>query len=80
MDTARGGAGRLVEHAARQSFCLQLDRGRSLNQIIRDFDILEFIARRQIGELARARSNIEGEALHMRHRKRARKRPQRASP
>ena len=38
MDTARGnGAGRLVEHANRQSCCLQLDRGRSLDQIIRYF-------------------------------------------
>ena len=80
MDTARDGAGRLVEHANRQSCCLQLDSGRSLDQIIRDFVILEFIAKRRIGELARARSNIEGEALHTRHRKRARKRRQRASP
>ena len=80
MDTARDGDGRLVEHANRQSCCLQLDSGRPLDQIIRDFVILEFIARRRIGELARARSNIEGEALHTRHRKRARKRRQRASP
>ena len=62
VDTVRDGAGRLVEHAKRQSCCLQLDRGRSLDQIIRDFVILEFIAIRWIGELARARSNIEGEA------------------
>ena len=69
MDTARDGAGRLLEHANRQSCCSQLDSGRSLDQIIRDFLILEFIARRRIGESARARSNIEGEALHTRHRK-----------
>ena len=68
MDTAQGGAGRLVEHANRQSCCLQLDSGRLLDQIIRDFVILEFIVRRRIGELARARSNIEGEALHTRQR------------
>ena len=37
MDTARGGAGRMVEHANRQSCCIQLDSGRSLHQIIRDF-------------------------------------------
>ena len=37
MDTARDGAGRLLEHANRQSCCLQLDSGRSLDQIIRDF-------------------------------------------
>ena len=37
MDTARNGAGRLVEHANRQSCCLQLDIGRSLDQKIRDF-------------------------------------------
>ena len=37
MDTARDGAGRLVEHANRQSCCLQLDSGRSLDQIIVDF-------------------------------------------
>ena len=37
MDTARDGAGRLVEHANRQSCCLQLDSSRSLDQIIRDF-------------------------------------------
>ena len=37
MDTARDGAGRLVEHATRQSCCLQLDSGRSLGQIILDF-------------------------------------------
>ena len=37
MDTARDGAGRLVEHANRQSCCLKLDSGRSLDQIIRDF-------------------------------------------
>ena len=80
MDTARDGAGRLVEYANRQSCCLQLDGGRSLDQIIHDFVILEFIARRRIGELSRARSNIEGEALGTRHRKRARKRLQRTSP
>ena len=80
MDTAGDGAGRLVAHANRQSCCLQLDSGRSLDQIVRDFVILGFIARRRIEELARARSNIEGEALHTRHRKRARKRRQRASP
>ena len=50
MDTARDGAGRLVEHANRQSCCLQLDSGRSLDQIIRDFLILEFIAGRRIEE------------------------------
>ena len=60
----------LVEYANRQSCCLQLDSGRSLDQIIRDFVILEFIARRRIEELARARSNIGGEAPHTRHRKR----------
>ena len=80
MDIARGDAGRLVEHANRQSCCLQLDSGRSLDQIICDLIMLEFIASRRIGELARARSNIEGEALHTRHRTRARKRRQRASP
>ena len=37
MDTARNGAGRLLEHANRQSCCLQLDSGRSMDQIIRDF-------------------------------------------
>ena len=37
MDTVRDGAGRLVEHANRQSCCLQLDSGRSLDQTIRDF-------------------------------------------
>ena len=37
MDTARDGAGRLVEHANSRSCCLQLDNGRSLDQIIRDF-------------------------------------------
>ena len=74
MDTAREGAGRLVQHANRQSCCLQLDSGRSLDQKIRAFVILEFIARRRIREVARARSNIEGEALHTKRRKRARKR------
>ena len=54
MDTARDGAGRLVEHANRQTCCSQLDGGRSMDQIIRDFVILEFIARRRIGKLARA--------------------------
>ena len=48
-----------------------MDSSRSLDQIIRDFVILEFIARLRIEELARVRSNIEGEALHTRHRKRA---------
>ena len=44
MDTARDSAGGLlvIEHANRQSCCLQLDSGRSLDQIIRDFVILEF--------------------------------------
>ena len=38
VDTARNGAaGRLVEQANSQSGCLQLDSGRSLDQIIRDF-------------------------------------------
>ena len=37
MDTARGGAGRLVEHANTHSCCIQLDSGRSLDQIIRDY-------------------------------------------
>ena len=37
MDTARDGAGRLVEQANRQSRCVQLDSGRSLDQIICDF-------------------------------------------
>ena len=37
MDTTRDGAGKLVEHASRQSCCLQLDSGRSLDQIICDF-------------------------------------------
>ena len=63
VNTARDGAGRLVDHANRQSYCLQLDSGRSLDQIIRDFVIFEFIARRRIGELARARSNIEGDII-----------------
>ena len=41
MDIARDGAGRLVEHANIQSCCLQLESGRSLDQIIiRDFVIL----------------------------------------
>ena len=55
MDTARDGAGRLIviEHANRQSCCLQLDSGRSLDQIIRDFVIVEFIASRRIGELSK---------------------------
>ena len=45
MDTARDdGAGRLVEHANRQSCCLQLESRRSLDQIILGFGILEFIA------------------------------------
>ena len=79
IPTAPDGAGRMVEHANKKSCCLHLDSGRSLDQIIRDFVILEFIARRRIGEIARARSNIEGEALHTRHRERARKNPQRAS-
>ena len=48
--------------------------------MVRDIVILEFIARRRIGELARSKSNIEGEALHTRRRQRARKRRQRASP
>ena len=34
MDTSRDGAGRLVKHASRQSCCLQLDSGPSLDQII----------------------------------------------
>ena len=60
MDSARDDAGRLVQHANRQSCCLQLNSGRSLDQIIRDFVILEFIvAKRRIRESARARSNIE---------------------
>ena len=81
MDTARDGAGRLlVEHTNKQSCCLKLDSGRSLDQIIRAFVILEFTSRRRIGESARAGSNIEGEALHTRHRKRAQNRRQRASP
>ena len=80
MDIARDGAGRLVEHANRKSCCLQLDSVRSLDQIIRDFVNLEFIARQRIGEVARARSNIEGEALHTRHSTRARNLRQRASP
>ena len=33
MDSARDGAGKLVEHANRQSCCLELDSGRSLDQI-----------------------------------------------
>ena len=37
MDTARDGAGTLVQHANRQSYCLQLDSGRPLDPIIRDF-------------------------------------------
>ena len=37
MDIARDGAGRLVQHANRQSCCLQLDSGRTLDQIIRYF-------------------------------------------
>ena len=41
IDTPRDGAGRLVEHANRQGCCLQLDSGRSLDPIIRDFVILE---------------------------------------
>ena len=53
MDTAQDGAGRLVEHANRQRCCLQLDSGRLLDQIIRDFVILEIIARWRIGELVR---------------------------
>ena len=37
-----------------------------------DFVIHEFIARRRrIEELARGRSNMEGEVLHTKHRKRA---------
>ena len=36
-----------------------------------DLVILEFISRKQIEELARARSNIVGEALHTRHRQEA---------
>ena len=37
MDTARDGASRLlvIEHASRQRCCLQLDSGRSLDQITR---------------------------------------------
>ena len=37
VDTARGGAGRLVEHASRLSFYIQLDSGRSLAHEIRDY-------------------------------------------
>ena len=37
MDTAQDGADRLVEHANRQSCCLQLDSGRSLDQMIKIF-------------------------------------------
>ena len=37
MDSARDVTGRLVEHVKRQSGCLQLDSGRSLDPIIRDF-------------------------------------------
>ena len=42
--------------------------------------MLEFIARPRNGELARAKSNNDGVALHTRHGKRARKCRQRASP
>ena len=79
VDTARDGAGRLVEHGTIQSYCLQTNRGRSLDQKIRYFVILEVISEQRNRELAGARSNIEGEALHTRHRQRARKRRQWAS-
>ena len=49
MDTARDGADRLVKHANGQSCCLQLDSCRPLVHKIRDFVILQFIARRKIG-------------------------------
>ena len=37
VDTARNGAGILVEHANRQGCCLQLDSGRSLDPVFREF-------------------------------------------
>ena len=65
MDTARDSDRRLQENTNRQSCCLQLASGRStLDRQIGDALIVEVIGRRRNGELARARSNIEGEALH----------------
>ena len=59
VDTVRDGAGRLVERANRQSFCFQLNSGRALDQIVRDFLIVDFIAGRRLVKLARERSSIK---------------------
>ena len=80
MDTARDSTGK-TGRTRGQRYCLQLISGRSLDQIMLDFVIHEFIARRRrIEELARGRSNMEGEVLKPRHRKRARMRRQHPSP
>ena len=80
MDTARDSTGK-TGRTRGQRYCLQLISGRSLDQIMLDFVIHEFIARRRrIEELARGRSNMEGEVLQPRHRKRARMRRQHPSP
>ena len=42
-----------------EHICLQRNRGRSLDQIMRDSVIFEFIARRRIGELARSKASLK---------------------
>ena len=59
MDTARDGAGRLVQHANRQELLFTTGQRSLTGPDNSRFVILEYITRRRVGELARARSNIE---------------------
>ena len=48
MDTARNGAGRLVEHANIQDGSLQLDSGRWRDQVFREYWLLKDLVRRNV--------------------------------